>query len=160
MKYRSKLIIVVGFLLITRYVSAQMLSSKDVLDISAELINTDPVVIELKLDIKERWHINSNKPLDEFLTPTFVSIKDSTLFSEVTIEYPAPDILKLEFSETELALFHDITVIKIILSPKGNFNKNNFTIEGEVSYQPCNDQTCLFPTKKNFSVTYKKEVEE
>jgi hypothetical protein len=48
------------------------------------------------------------------------------------------------------------TRIKIILSPKENFNKNNFTIEGEVAYQPCNDQTCLFSKKKNFTVNFKK----
>jgi DsbC/DsbD-like thiol-disulfide interchange protein len=160
MKFIDKILIAVGLLLIAGYVNAQMLSSKDVLDINAELINTDPLVIELKLDIKEGWHINSNNPLDEFLTPTVVTIKDSTLFSKINIEYPAPEILKLEFSETELSLFHEVAVIKVTLIPNENFNKKNFTIEGEVAYQPCNDQTCLFPTKKNFTVNFKKEVEE
>lgn len=160
MKLRDKIKIVIGLLLLTGYVNAQMLSSKDVLDISAELVNTDPVVIELKLDIKDGWHINSNNPLDEFLTPTVVTIKDSTLFSRITIEYPTPDILKLEFSETDLSLFHEVAVVKVSLTPNENFNKKNFTIEGEVAYQPCNDQTCLFPTKKSFTVNYKKEVEE
>ena len=160
MNKSSRIKVVLGMLLFAGYINAQMLSSKDVLDIKAELIGADPPVIELKLDIKEGWHVNSNNPIDEFLTPTMVTIKDTTLFSAITIEYPAPDILKLEFSETELSLFHDIAVIKIILTPKENFNKNNFTVEVEVSYQPCNDQTCLFPTKKSFSVSYKKEVEE
>ena len=46
MNKSSRIKVVLGMLLFAGYINAQMLSSKDVLDIKAELIGADPPVIE------------------------------------------------------------------------------------------------------------------
>lgn len=136
-------------------IQAQPLSSKDIVNITAGVTGKNELTLTITLDIKDGWHINSNKPLDEFLTPTSVSLSDSSSFSNIKIEYPAPEIAKLGFSETELSLYQYQAVIKMILTPKKDIKTKGLKIEGNVLYQPCNDKTCLFPTKKQFSAEYK-----
>ena len=148
------LLLTIVLLLGIMNIEAQSLSSKDVVDISANVSVEKKIILEIRLDIRDGWHINSNKPFDEFLTPTSVSLKDSSAFSEIKTEYPAPEIIRLEFSQTDLSLYQNQAVIKMILKPKDSEIKE-INIEGSVFYQPCNNQTCLFPTKKQFSAVYK-----
>lgn len=133
---------------------AQNISSKDIVDVSAAVSSTNPLTIDIIADVKDGWHINSNSPFDEFLTPTSVTLKDSSAFSKIKILFPPADIVKLEFSETELSLFQERVIIKLILSPKDDFKNSEIKIEGDLFYQPCNDQTCLFPVKKTFSIVH------
>ena len=156
--YKLKLIKILFMVLITAAASqirAQSLSSKDIVNVTASVTGKSELTLTITLDIKDGWHINSNKPLDEFLTPTSVSLSDSSSFSNIKIEYPAPEIAKLGFSETELSLYQYQAVIKMILTPKKDIKTKGLKIEGNVLYQPCNDKTCLFPTKKQFSAEYK-----
>jgi uncharacterized protein len=110
------------------------------------------VTVELSLNIKNGWHINSNKPLDPNLIPTVVSLNDTSSFKVKIIEYPLPQLKKLSFSENELSLYEDQALIKIRIIINKNYKKRDLVINGKVQYQPCNDQTCLFPFTKNFSV--------
>ena len=136
-------------------IQAQNLSSKDIVDVSASVTGKSDLVLTVTLEIKEGWHINSNKPLDEFLTPTSISLSDSSIFSNIKTEFPAPEIVKLGFSDTELSLYQYQAVIKMILTPGKNIKTNGLKIEGSILYQPCNDKTCLFPAKKPFSAELK-----
>jgi DsbC/DsbD-like thiol-disulfide interchange protein len=110
------------------------------------------VTLELFLNIKNGWHINSNKPLDSNFIPTIVSLNDTSSFKVKKIDYPVPQLKKLSFSENELSLYEDQALIKIQLVVNKNYKKKNLTVNGKVQYQPCNDQTCLFPATKSFSV--------
>lgn len=137
---------------------AQVLSSKDIVDVSAQITGKEKPVLEIRLDIKDGWHINSNKPFDDYLTPTMVALKDSSYFSSLAIEYPEPDIENLAFSQSELSLYRDQVTIMIKFRVKDKFEKKDLKIEGTVFYQPCNDQSCLFPAKKAFSVIMKPQM--
>lgn len=133
----------------------QQLSSNDIVDISASVTKKGVLFLDIKLEIKDGWHINADRPLDEYLTPTSVELKDSSLFSASKIEFPLPEIVRLGFSETDLALYQGEINIRVVLKPRDDLNNKEIRIEGDVLYQPCNDQTCLFPTKKPFSVLFK-----
>ncbi len=110
---------------------------------------------EIILQIKNGWHINSNKPLDENLSPTVISIKDNPNIQIKKIIYPEPVITKLQFSQSQMALYEGEAIVKIQFLVKKDFKKSILKLEGEVQYQPCNNQTCLFPTAKNFSTNLK-----
>ncbi|MEJ2616129.1 MAG: protein-disulfide reductase DsbD family protein [Ignavibacteriaceae bacterium] len=119
-------------------------------------IETGSVVnLALLLNIKEGWHINSNKPLDPNLVPTAVNLKDTSAYKLKEIKYPQPELKKLAFSENELSLYEYEAVIKIQIVIDKNYSKKNLIIKGKIQYQPCNDQTCLFPFSKDFSVNLK-----
>ena len=106
----------------------------------------------INIDIKEGWHLNSNKPLDEYLTPTSVRLVDSTHIKIVKIEYPPEMIAKLQFSDSELSLYEGMVTIKVILKADDIFIRNKKKVEFELEYQSCNNQTCLFPVQKILSI--------
>ncbi len=110
---------------------------------------------EIILQIKNGWHINANKPLDENLSPTVISFKDNPNIQIKKIIYPEPVITKLQFSQSQMALYEGEAAVKIQFIVKKEFKRKALKIDGEVQYQPCNNQTCLFPTSKDFSINLK-----
>ncbi|MHB1687034.1 MAG: protein-disulfide reductase DsbD domain-containing protein [Ignavibacteriaceae bacterium] len=107
--------------------------------------------VSINLNIMHGWHINSNKPLDNNLSPTSIKIKNNANFKVIKIKFPPPLLKKLGFSDSDLALYEDEVSIKVELKPVKKVTKGKIKVEGEVDYQPCNDQTCLFPVSKPFS---------
>jgi hypothetical protein len=83
--------------------------AKDIVDIKVsstpDTIKKNYYTIFINLDIKEGWHINSNKPLDNYLTPTSVKLKDSLSARILSVEYPQEIISKLMFSDSDLYLY-------------------------------------------------------
>lgn len=108
----------------------------------------------VKVKIKKGWHINANKPLDKNLVATTLTINESPDYTVSGIIYPQPIIGYLSFSENELALYEGEAVIQVKIKP-GKKVKDKFTLKGQLQFQPCNDQTCLFPFKKDFSTELK-----
>ena len=117
----------------------------------SKIIKIDSVIdLKLLVEIKKGWHINSNKPLDPNLVPTVISL-DTSSFKLIEIKYPQPYIKKLSFSENELSLYENEAVIKMRILIDKNYKLKNLNVNGKIQYQPCNDQTCLFPLTKTFS---------
>ncbi len=113
------------------------------------------ITADIILNIKDGWHINANKTFDDFLTPTTIQLKDSSQVKIISISYPPPEIKKLSFSDSPLALYEDHVIIKFVFKVDMKKIKKNFTVDGEVSYQPCNNKTCLFPVVKPFAIKIK-----
>lgn len=110
---------------------------------------------DIVIQIKNGWHINSNKPLDDNLSPTLVSLKNNPNVLIKKIIYPEPIISKLQFSQSQMALYEGEAVVKIQFMVSKKFRKRTLKLDGEVQYQPCNNQTCLFPASKSFSFELK-----
>jgi thiol:disulfide interchange protein DsbD len=88
--------------------------------------------------IENGWHINSNKPLDEFVIPTKLSFDNADL---VSADYPPHTVRAFTFSGGQkLAVFQD--TIRI---PFSATLKSGNTINGKLHYQACNDTVCLPP---------------
>ena len=117
--------------------------------------NGTEIDINFVLSIKDKWHINANKPNDQSLIPTVLKIDSSSVYSVKGITYPPAQMVKLQFSENELALYEQEAVINVILNVEKNFGKKTFILTGQLQYQPCNDQTCLFPVSKPFKLEVK-----
>jgi uncharacterized protein len=107
---------------------------------------------EVVLNIKKGWHINANKPLDQNLSPTVITFKESTAYQIIKITYPEPMLEKLPISESQLALYEDQIIIKVQIKVTKKTDNQLIKLEGNVKYQPCNNQTCLFPTAKPFNI--------
>lgn len=120
-----------------------------------EVSKNNLIEAEVILQIKNGWHINSNKPLDESLTPTVVSLKDTSSIKILKTIYPEPILTKLQFSQTQMALYEDEADVKIQFRINKGLKKQTMKIRGEVQFQPCDNQTCLFPTSKPFEFELK-----
>ena len=144
-------------LLLVNISLSQSIQPKDVVSIKAYVVkdsaNTGGLLsAEVILNIKDGWHINANKPLDDYLTPTEIVLKDSSDFVIKKIKYPPPQITRLSFSDTELALYENGITIRLSLKEKDVKKAIPDVIKFELQYQPCNNQTCLFPVAKSFAI--------
>jgi hypothetical protein len=130
--------------------------NNNVVDISFSSIqdttNKNYYTVFINIDIKKGWHLNSNRPLDEYLTPTTVKLKDTSGIMINNIEYPPETITKLQFSDSDLSLYEGMITIKVHLLVNDDFLKNNKKVELDLEYQSCNNQTCLFPTEKTLVI--------
>lgn len=140
----------IGFLLITQIVYAQF-GQSDLVKIKLSQSNWkvdagSQFKIVLSVSIKESWHINSNKPNDEFLIASKVTAK-SDVITLTSINYPQPKELKLEFSEKPVSVFSGDIKIELTFTVNKNTASGKYTIPVKLSYQACNDQTCMPPTE-------------
>lgn len=138
----------------------QNIQSKDVVSVNAgvtadSLKSAGILRISVALNIKDGWHINANKPLDNYLTPTSIALDNNKDFKLLKIKYPPPLLMKLGFSEKELALYEDEITVSLVVKVLNPKEFKNGMLKGYVRYQPCNNHTCLFPVSKDFTVSLK-----
>ena len=104
---------------------------------------------EIKLAVKAKidssWHINSNKPYDDYLIPTKLEIENPGFQIEQT-SYPKAHDLKLSFSENPLSVWQYNILIGCLIKAKENLAPGNYPVVVVLNYQGCNNATCLPPT--------------
>src|SRR5258706_9332880 len=92
-------------------------------------------------EILNGWHINSNKPLDDFVIPTELKLDPATA-DLVSAEYPAHVLRTFTFSGTsKLAVYEGRIQINFVARLKNGAKE----IRGRLHYQACNDKVCLPP---------------
>lgn len=99
----------------------------------------------LKAIIKESWHINSNKPNEDFLIPTQIISGDGR-FPFAKIVYPKPKELKFEFTEKPVSVFDGEIIIGGIIHIDKNINLGKYKIPIKLKYQACNNESCMPPS--------------
>jgi thiol:disulfide interchange protein DsbD len=98
--------------------------------------------------IESGWHINSNKPLDDFVIPTVLSLDGADL---VAADYPAHTVRSFKFSgDQKLAVYEG--TIQIPFTAK---LKNDDPIKAKLHYQSCNDNVCLPPRDAEVTIDTK-----
>jgi hypothetical protein len=152
----NKILLMLSLLMITRGSFYAQEKNNNIVDITLSSVPDTSCknyfTVFINIYIKEGWHLNSNKPLDDYLTPTSVKLVDTSEIKIVKIDYPPELIKKLQFSDSELSLYEGMVMIKIILNANETFLKNKKKAEFELEYQSCNNQTCLFPVQKVISI--------
>jgi thiol:disulfide interchange protein DsbD len=102
--------------------------------------------IAIEADINDTWHINSDKPYDDFLIPTTVMIGDSTNFKLIKIAYPEAHDFKLDFSETPLSVWEGKVYFGGLIKAAKNLSPGEYELIVNFEYQACNNQSCIAPT--------------
>jgi hypothetical protein len=102
------------------------------------------VEVKLPLQLREGYHVNSNRPPDPYLVGLRLTW-DSGPFTASEVVYPQPSFLKVEFFPGPLPVFSGrfelLTRFKIAASmPPGLVS-----VPGKLRYQACNDRMCLPP---------------
>lgn len=103
------------------------------------------IKLAFKVTVSNEWHINSNKPKEDFLIPTEIIISSDASIQQNEIIYPEAHEIKLDFSDIPLSVFEGEfyfgTTIKI---PK-NADLGDTKLYVEFTYQGCNNVTCMAP---------------
>jgi thiol:disulfide interchange protein DsbD len=102
--------------------------------------------VAIEADINDTWHINSNKPKDEFLIPTAISIEDTTNFKLIKFAYPEAQDYKLDFSETPISAWEGKVLFGALIKTSLEVVPGEYELIVDLEYQACNNQSCLPPT--------------
>ncbi len=144
-KYFLALFIILSFIPIKLFAQPQTnLVSVNVESKELKIEAGSTLNIVLIIKIENGWHINSNKPNDEFLIPSVISLKANGI--ELTsIKYPDAHNINLSFSDKPVSVFKGETKAQLILSADKNAPLGKQTVNIKLNYQACNDQSCMPP---------------
>ncbi len=144
------------FLLVSLFISTSIYSQKilnlEVSQSHSKIKAGEDLYLILQVKIDSEWHINSNKPNEDYLIPSDVSInsKDGFLLSQKI--FPKAKELKFDFSDVPVSVFEGIFEIPVVVRVPENLSEGKYNFEIEFSYQACNNQTCLPPDKEKIPV--------
>ena len=105
---------------------------------------TGIVEYRLKLELQPGYHVNSDKPNDEYLIPLRLSW-DAGAVETVAVEFPKPALEKSDFSEKPLSVFTGNFEIVTKFKRAPGAVPGPGLLTGKLRYQACNDKMCLPP---------------
>jgi len=103
----------------------------------------DLAVLNVELDIRKSYHINSNQPLQDYLIPTSLELQPVAGFEIQAIRYPVPQVKTFPFSDDPMAVHEGIVNVVVEAVPTTVLKGKTFDLKGEVRYQACTDTMCL-----------------
>jgi DsbC/DsbD-like thiol-disulfide interchange protein len=96
----------------------------------------------LKAVVLPGFHVNSDKPRDEFLIPLKLTWNAGPLEAK-SISYPKPE--ELDMNGQKLVVFTGTVPIETQFEVSKDAPKGEATITGKLKYQACNNQMCFRP---------------
>lgn len=102
--------------------------------------------IALEVDIAENWHINSNKPYEDYLIATELIIPENKYFSLTKVSYPEPHDFKFGFSDSPLSVHEGTIFIGGLIKVSDKTAPGTYPLIVELGYQACNNMSCMAPT--------------
>ncbi len=134
--------------------------NQDVVDISVvekslKIVQGEQFSITLSITVMPTWHINSNRPNDDFLIPSEITAKGNGI-KLIGVKYPKAHELKLSFSEELVSVYEATSNAKLTfkVGPDAPAGKQKVLIT--LDYQACNDVSCMPPNA--ISTEYEIEV--
>lgn len=100
------------------------------------------------------WHVNANKPLEDFLIPTSLAFAPGDGVSVAGMVYPEHKLFKTKFQEQPLAVYEENFSIGAVFSVAADAAPGPRTIAGTLTYQACNDTQCSPPKEVPVEVTF------
>jgi thioredoxin:protein disulfide reductase len=107
------------------------------------LIPGKPAKLTVEFDIASPYHINSDRPLDEFLHPTKVKFDSMPGVQFGKVAFPQAEMRKL--LSMNLAVFEGSMKAVVDITPSADLKEKEIDVRGMVHYQACNDSVCLSP---------------
>ena len=111
-----------------------------------------PAVIGIELSIAKPYHINADRPLEEYLIPTTLELEPVAGVTFGKPVFPAAPVKKLPFSDSQMAVYEGTVRISVEITPDASVRQKDLFLKGNVRYQACDDRACLPPVRKPFSL--------
>jgi thiol:disulfide interchange protein DsbD len=111
------------------------------------IVAGQPFRLAVVATIQPGWHVNANKPLEDWLIPTEAAVAPADGLAFSAPAYPAAHEKKLPFSEKPLALYEGETVVLVEGKADAAATPGPRTLRATLDFQPCNDAQCLAPAQ-------------
>lgn len=110
--------------------------------------------VAIVANIKQGFHINSYKPLGQFLMPTVVKFDETKGIVLGPLSYPVPVLKSFSFSPDKVSVYQG----RIVMLTQGKLAENvalgGIKISGRMAYQACDDQSCFLPKSARFEIPF------
>ena len=108
------------------------------------------------IDIPAGYHINSNRPLENYLIATQLKIEAPGGVRVGPIGYPRPLLRSFSFSKKKLSVYEGQTILRFNVTVPANYSDGEARLKGRLRLQSCNDEVCFPP--KNQEINLKIDV--
>jgi thioredoxin:protein disulfide reductase len=151
---------IVAFLMQNLYGQSENIVKLSVVGKSIKINQGEQVSVNLSISVNPTWHINSNKPNDDFLIPSEITANGKGV-KLISVTYPKAHELKLSFSEEPVSVYEGTVNAKLSLRANQDALTGKQVMLITLDYQACNDVSCLPPntTTTEFELeVIKKEI--
>ncbi|HEY5122316.1 MAG TPA: cytochrome c biogenesis protein CcdA [Ignavibacteria bacterium] len=119
----------------------------------------DTVLLAVKVEIKDKYHINSYQT-DDPTTITSELKADTIDYLPVAIFFPPDELYKFEFSENKIRVYKGNIYIGISFISKKELKDGDYKIPLTFRYQACDDKACYEPRNVKMEVNVKVSKEK
>ncbi len=101
--------------------------------------------LALEVVVEPEWHINSNKPKEDYLVPSEITITSPEGITLSNVTWPVAKDIKLSFSDIPLSVFEGTFYAGGLLKIPESVKPGKYTVVITLSYQACNNSLCIAP---------------
>lgn len=112
------------------------------------------VQVKIPLSVRSGYHVNSNKPREEYLIPLRLTWTSTGALEGGTVTYPTPSIEKYEFAEQPLSVYSGSFDLVAHFKVKPDATAGPGAVSGKLRYQACSDRACYAPKTVDITVLY------
>jgi thiol:disulfide interchange protein DsbD len=112
----------------------------------------DSFQIAIILSLPPGLHVNAHLPSDPDLIPTVVEITPPPGIEVGAVEYPAARERALSFTPKPIAVYEGEVVMLAPATASANLARAPLVLEGTLTAQACNDESCFPPSTVPFSL--------
>jgi len=114
----------------------------------------EAVEARIPVSVRPGFHVNSNKPSDEYLIPLKLTWKSTGALEAGDVVYPKPSSEKYAFSDKPLSVYTGNFVLSANFKIAANAPAGPGAAVGQLRYQACNDKACFPPKTIEITVPY------
>ncbi len=113
--------------------------------------------VTLDFQVNAGFHINSNKPSEEYLIPTVLKLDPPTDIAVGKITYPPGEEKSFPFAPNEkLSVYSGTFTLAVSIRPLASVLPGKYEFRGTMRYQACDNAACYPP--KNLPVSFEVKV--
>jgi len=112
------------------------------------------VQVKIPCVVQPGYHVNSNKPSDEYLIPLKLTWKSTGALEGGQIVYPKPTLEKYQFSETPLSVLTGNFELMANFKVAATAPAGPGVAVGQLRYQACSDRACFPPKTIEVTIPY------
>ncbi|MBW1713046.1 MAG: thioredoxin family protein [Deltaproteobacteria bacterium] len=106
----------------------------------------------LVVGINPGFHLNSDQPTQDWLTPTRLSFEDHPWLQVVEVVFPQAKEVKFSFAQEPFLVFDKMLTIHLGLEVSPEAKSGPTRLKGKLSYQACTETMCLPPAERPFDL--------
>jgi len=112
------------------------------------------VQAKIPLSVESGFHVNSNKPAEDYLIPLKLTWTSTGALEGGTVEYPKPSLEKYEFAEKPLSVLTGDFNLTASFKVAANATAGPGVAAGKLRYQACNNRACFQPKTVDVKILY------